>query len=203
MPADQTKIAFFNDLSQQGDGSADWTIHIDNLAQSTGGDTGGTDPEPVAPTIALPVDFEEAADAYEIAGFDGGVASVEAGPDGAVSLKYVKGAGANWAGVWINLDTAVDSANGEIVTAAVHSTVARDITLKFDAANVERVASHTGSGWEALSYDFTGAMPAGQTKIAFFNDLTQPGDGTDAWTIYIDNLAQSTGGDTGGGDWWY
>jgi len=32
MPADQTKIAFFNDLSQQGDGSADWTIHIDNLA---------------------------------------------------------------------------------------------------------------------------------------------------------------------------
>jgi hypothetical protein len=31
---------------------------------------------------------------YEIAGFDGGVASVEAGPDGAVSLKYVKGAGA-------------------------------------------------------------------------------------------------------------
>ena len=136
------------------------------------GDTGAT--------IALPVDFEEAAADYEIAGFDGGVASVEAGPDGAVSLKYVKGAGQNWAGVWINLDTAVDSANGEIVTAAVHSTVARDITLKFDAANVERVASHTGSGWEALSYDFTGAMPADQTKIAFFNDLSQQGDGTDA-----------------------
>ncbi|MBT4929069.1 MAG: hypothetical protein HON20_04050, partial [Cellvibrionales bacterium] len=75
------------------------------------GDTGGTDP--VAPTIALPVDFEAAADAYEIAGFDGGVATVEAGPDGAVSLKYVKGAGQNWAGVWIDLDTAVDAANGE------------------------------------------------------------------------------------------
>jgi hypothetical protein len=149
--------------------------------------------EPVpAVIIALPVDFEEAADAYEIAGFDGGVATVEAGPDGANSLKYVKGAGANWAGVWINLNTAVDAANGEVVTAAVHSTEARDITLKFDAANVERVASHTGSGWEALSYDFTGAMPAGQTKIAFFNDLTQQGDGTDAWTIYIDNLAQAS-----------
>jgi hypothetical protein len=60
------------------------------------------------------------------------------------------------------------------------------------AANVERVASHTGSGWEALSYDFTGAMPADQTKIAFFNDLSQQGDGTDAWTIYIDNLAQTS-----------
>jgi hypothetical protein len=186
MPANQTKIAFFNDLSQQGDGTEAWTIYIDNLAQ----ESGGVVPEPGA-TIALPVDFEEAAADYEIAGFDGGVASVEAGPDGAVSLKYVKGAGQNWAGVWINLDTAVDSANGEIVTAAVHSTVARDITLKFDAANVERVASHTGSGWEALSYDFTGAMPADQTKIAFFNDLSQQGDGTDAWTIYIDNLAQT------------
>ena len=86
------------------------------------------------------------------------------------------------------------------MTADVYSTEARDITLKFDVANVERVASHTGSGWEALSYDFTGAMPAGQTKIAFFNDLSQQGDGTDAWTIYIDNLAQSTGGDTGGTD---
>ena len=63
--------------------------------------------------------LKKQADAYEIAGFDGGVATVEAGPDGAVSLKYVKGAGANWAGVWINLDTAVDAANGEIVTAAV------------------------------------------------------------------------------------
>jgi hypothetical protein len=168
----------------------------DNLAQSTGGDTGGdtggTGPDPVAPTIALPVDFEEAADTYEIAGFDGGVASVEAGPEGANSLKYVKGAGQNSAGVWINLDTAVDAANGEIVTADVHSTVARDITLKFDAANVERVASHTGSGWESLSFDFTGAMPANQTKIAFFNDLSQQGDGTDAWTIYIDNLAQTS-----------
>ena len=167
----------------------------------TGGDTGGTDPEPpVSATIALPVDFEEAADAYEIAGFDGGVATVEAGPDGAVSLKYVKGAGANWAGVWINLDTAVDAANGEIVTADVHSTVARDITLKFDAANVERVVSHGGTGWESLSYDFTGAMPADQTKIAFFNDLSQQGDGSADWTIHIDNLAQSTGGDTGGTD---
>jgi hypothetical protein len=202
VPADQTKIAFFNDLSQQGDGTDAWTIYIDNLAQASGGDTGGGDTGggDTGATIALPVGFEEAAADYEIAGFDGGVASVEAGPDGAVSLKYVKGAGQNWAGVWINLDTAVDSANGEVMTADVYSTEARDITLKFDAANVERVASHTGSGWEALSYDFTGAVPADQTKIAFFNDLSQQGDGTDAWTIYIDNLAQASGGDTGGGD---
>ena len=117
---------------------------------------------------------------------------------GAISLKYVKDAGQNSAGVSINLDTAVDAANGEIVSADVHSTVARDITLKFDAANVERVVSHGGTGWESLSYDFTSAMPADQTKIVFSNDLSQQGDGSADWTIHIDNLAQSSGGDTGG-----
>jgi hypothetical protein len=188
MPANQTVIAFFNDLTQQGDGSADWTIYIDNLAQTTGGTAG--------PTIALPVDFEEAADAYDVTGFDGGVATVEAGPDGANSLKYVKGAGQNWAGVKITLDTAVDGADGQIITANVHSTVARDITLKFDAANKERKVSHGGTGWEAMSFDFTGDMPANQTVIAFFNDLTQQGDGSADWTIYIDNLAQTGDGVT-------
>jgi len=159
---------------------------------------GGVTPEPYpdTPSITLLVDLEEEAEAYEIAGFDGGVASVEAGPGGANSLKYVKDAGQTWAGVWINLEKAVDVANGEIITADVYSTVARDIRLKFDAANVERVVSHGGTGWESLSYDFTGAMPGDQTKIVFFNDLFQLGDGTDAWTIYIDNLAQTNGGDT-------
>jgi hypothetical protein len=142
-------------------------------------------------TIAFPVDFEHATCNYQIAGFDGGAASLETGPDGDGSLKYVKGAGQNLAGVSINLDKAVDAANGEIVTVDVHSTVARFITLKFDAAGVERLAGHGGTGWESLSYDFTGAMPTDQTKIAFFNDLSRQGDGTDAWTIYIDNLLQT------------
>jgi hypothetical protein len=176
--------------------SRDEPVSISDVVVN-GSTLNATDLDTVAPMIALPVDFEEAGSAYEIAGFDGGVASVEAGPDGAVSLKYVKGAGENWAGVWINLDTAVDSSNGEIFTADVHSTVARDITLRFIDANVERVASHGGTGWESLFFDFTGAMPAGQTKIAFFNDLTQQGDGTDAWTIYIDNLVKLNVGDTG------
>ena len=197
LPANQTKIAFFNDLTQQGDGSDDWTIFIDDLKQvgdNAGGDTGGD----TSPTIALPVDFTEAADAYEIAGFDGGVATVEAAPDGSQALKYVKGAGQNWAGVWVNLDTVVDPAAGGVLTARVYSTAARDITLKFDAANVEQLANHTGSGWETLTFDFGDSLPANQTKIAFFNDLTQQGDGSDDWTIFIDDLKQV--GDNAGGD---
>ena len=94
------------------------------------------------------------------------------------------------------MDTAVDGADGQIITADVHSTVARDITLKFDVANVQRTANHGGTGWEAMSFDFTGDMPANQTVIAFFNDLTQQGDGSADWTIYIDNLAQTGDGVT-------
>jgi hypothetical protein len=46
MPANQTVIAFFNDLTQQGDGSADWTIYIDNLAQTVAGPATAPPPPP-------------------------------------------------------------------------------------------------------------------------------------------------------------
>jgi beta-glucanase (GH16 family) len=154
-------------------------------------DSDGNSSPPTGSIIALPVDFEEAVDEYEISDFNGGIATIEAAPDGNLALKYVKGTGQNWAGVWINLETAVDAADGHFMTADVYSTVARDITFKFDDANVERDASHTGSGWETLTFDFTNAVPANQKKIAFFNELSQPGDGSDAWTIYIDNIDQT------------
>ena len=164
----------------------------DALIWSDEFDSDGNPAPPTGSIIALPVDFEEAVDEYEISDFNGGIATIEAAPDGNLALKYVKGSGENWAGVWINLETAVDAADGHFMTADVYSTVARNITFKFDDANVERDASHTGSGWETLTFDFTNAVPSNQKKIAFFNDLSQPGDGSDAWTIYIDNIDQTT-----------
>lgn len=108
------------------------------------------------------------------------------------SLRYIKGAGEVYAGVSIDLDTPVDPTNGQIMSVLIHSTVARDITLKFDTADVIRTTSHTGSGWEKLSFDFNNLMPSNQKKISFFNDLTAKGDGSHDWTIYIDNLSQIT-----------
>ena len=175
-------------------------VSIDNVVL-TAGHTGIVNLGTIAVnlgTIALPVNFEEPAEAYHFENFNGGVASLESAPYGeyGVSLKYVKGISI-YAGVLIDLDTAVDAAYGTIITADVYSTEARTITLKFDNADVELVASHGGSGWKSLSYDFTSAMPPDQTKIAFFNSVEEPGDGSEYWTIYIDNLAQAFGPDSG------
>jgi len=113
------------------------------------------------------------------------------------SLRFIKGDGQVYAGVSIDLDTSIDPTNGEVMSVTIHSAEARDITLKLDTADIVRTSSHTGSGWETLSFDFTGEMPLDQKKISFFNDLTQLGNGTDAWTIYIDNLAQTTNDESG------
>jgi beta-glucanase (GH16 family) len=109
---------------------------------------------------------------------------------GSYSLKYVKGAGESWAGVWLELNTTIDPANGHILTANIHSTKPREITLKLDQANIERKVSHAGSGHEILEFDFSDNMPAGQFKIAFFSDLNTQGNGTADWTVYIDDLTQ-------------
>jgi hypothetical protein len=171
-----------------------------NTDTDTDTDTGGTGGTGATVTIALPVDFEQDAAVYEIEGFDGGTATVEAAPGGGKALKYVKGADKNWGGVWVNLDTAVDPSAGTSFTARVHSTVARDVTFKFDAANVERAVKTAGNGWETLTFDFGSDTPTGNTKIAFFNDLTMLGDGSEDWTIYIDDLAQVGSGSGGDAD---
>jgi len=151
---------------------------------------GGVTPEPFL------VDFEEEAEAYEIVGFDGGVASIEQAPDGTNSLKYVKNPGHHWGGVFIRLDPAADLVNGKIFTADIHSTAIRDITMRYGLwpSMFEATVPHSGQGWENLIFDFTG-MSSTETYdggIEFFNALGIVGEGGDDWTIYIDNIFQSS-----------
>ena len=115
---------------------------------------------------------------------------------GSYALKFVKGKSAETEedkkepGIWLELNTAIDWTNGNILRAKIHSTKPREITLKLDEANVEKKALHSGSGHETLEFDFSDALPAGQKKLAFFNDLGTEANGSAAWTIYIDDLSQ-------------
>ena len=115
---------------------------------------------------------------------------------GSFALKFVKGAGASWAGVWLELQTPIDVVNGQILTAKIYSTKPRNITLKLDAANIEKTVSHPGGGHEVLEFDFSDGMPEGQNKLAFFNDLNTQGNGSADWTIYIDDLSQKLTSET-------
>jgi beta-glucanase (GH16 family) len=112
---------------------------------------------------------------------------------GSYSLKYVKGPGESWAGVWLELDAPIDPSKGEIITAKIHSVVPRNITLKLDVADIERTVAHSGDGHEVLNFDFSGEMPSGQIKLSIFNDLAQQGTGNANWTIYIDDITQKPG----------
>jgi hypothetical protein len=58
--------------------------------------------------------------------------------------------------------------------------------------NVERSVTHTGSGWEELSFDFAGDTGAGVTQITLIFDLGVNGDAggdADNWTFLFDDIA--------------
>ena len=62
--------------------------------------------------------------------------------------------------------------------------------------------NHGGTGWETLSFDFTGSTSTGVNGVTLIFDNGTMGAGGDDWTFYFDNMtlpATSTGGgDTGG-----
>ncbi len=90
----------------------------------------------------------------------------------------------------------------------------RQVALTFklegdvDENDVERVVTHDGTGWEVLSFDFTGVTGAGYTAITLIFDNGVVGDAADDaanWTFYFDDMVipvvaddGDTGGDTGG-----
>ena len=66
------------------------------------------------------------------------------------------------------------------------------VLFKLEGLNVERSVTHTGSGWEELSFDFTGDTGAGVTQITLIFDLGVNGDAggdADNWTFLFDDIA--------------
>ena len=116
-----------------------------------------------------------------------------------------KFAGQPWGGSTLTLDSAIDIVDGTVFTMKVWSQRAVQVLFKLEGMNVERIVSHTGSGWEELSFDFTGDTGTGVNAITLIFDLGVVGDaaGDPAnWTFYFDDINLATGdtGDTGGGD---
>jgi len=181
------KITMIAGNGTMGDGTADWTFYIDDIQQ--------TDSIPSAP-VAVPVDFEAAA--YSLVPFDGGSADVIANPDATGNntsnqvLKYIKSADKTWGGFSLNLDSAIDFSKGEIFTVKVWSSAAKDMLIKFDGSNIEKtVTTAGGSAWETLTFDFSGSAWASEDKkITMIAQNGVMGDGSDAFTFYIDDIAQ-------------
>ncbi|MFT5942057.1 MAG: hypothetical protein ACI9Q4_001316, partial [Sediminicola sp.] len=166
--------------------------------------------------VSLPITFDNATVNYAYGTFNGASFEVLDNPDlsGANTVASKVGAitnsGAQFEGGAFNLGTPVDfSGSNKTITMKLWSEVSVPILLKFEGGvNGERqnevVATHGGTGWEDLSFDFaTNAtksyidgnqgvgeafVPTGQyATLVMFID----GPGTTAGTFYWDDIKQA------------
>ena len=107
----------------------------------------------------------------------------------------LKFAGQPWGGSTFTLGAAVDIPTGTVITMKVWSQRPTPVLFKLEGMNVERSANHSGSGWEELSFDFTGDTGTGVIDTTLIFDLGVMGDAaTDPanWTFYFDDIMLTT-----------
>ena len=189
-----------------GPGTAAGTFYVDDIAQTAL----MTDP------LELPISFDLATVVYDFGTFNGASFEVVDNPDlgGTNSVVSKVGAitnsGNQFEGGAFGLDTPVDfSGDNKVIKMNFWSTSSLPVLLKFEGGvNAERqtevVATHNGTGWEELSFDFGSDaiksfidgnqgvgepfVPTGQygTLVIFVD-----GPGTSAGTFYMDDIVQT------------
>ncbi|MFK8029568.1 MAG: Ig-like domain-containing protein [Gammaproteobacteria bacterium] len=146
------------------------------------------------------IDFEEAAENYdygESAGFGGGAAGVipnpqidDANPSAQVSVMR-KFAGEVFGGSSLFLPEPIIVSAGSTFTIKVWSPREVPVTFKLEGDSpIERLATHTGSGWEELTFDF-GSYSGVAEALTLIFDLGVVGDAEgapDDWTFYFDDI---------------
>ncbi len=183
-----TSIDWYNlvlimDNGAAGDGSANYTIYLDDIS---------TDPV---------LDFEPK---FTLSSFDGGGISVIANPDtngnpSSMVAEMIKGAGEVWAGSKITAPKPFSFDSGTTLTIKVWSPrTGLNLLAKFEddvpwpdvTATAEITATTTvANQWEDLTFDFTGI----DTSIDWYNlvlimDNGAAGDGSSNYTIYLDDI---------------
>ena len=148
-------------------------------------------PEP----ITMPITFDAANVNYDagIGTFGGAAFEIVANPapggsnDQASQVGAVTNNGAEFEGFFFDLGTALDLTEQKTVAMNFWSEDPIDVLLKLEqgtGADTEVVASHGGTGWEMISFDFTSSDSF--SRLTLFVD----GPGTTAGTFYIDDITQ-------------
>ncbi len=202
--APATAITLIFDNGTAGDAqndAANWTFYFDDIEQTSSCGGGGN--------VSDLVDFEDTGGPYIFSDFEGGAATVENNPDAtgintsarvAQMLKFV---GQTFGGSTLTLPAPVDVPADSTFTMKVWSQRAVPVLFKLEGGPVgEITANHGGSGWEELSFDFSGISGNGVTGITFiFDNGVNGAAATDPtnWTFYFDDIAITSGGGGGGG----
>ena len=148
--------------------------------------------------VGLPVDFETEGAFYNLVNFAGGASILVPNPDQSgintseTVVRMQKFADQVFGGTSLVLDIPIDFSLSEVMTMKVWSQREVDVTLKLEGANIERVATHGGSGWEELAFNFTGSTQEGELAVTVIFDngtVGQAADDPDNWTFYYDDIA--------------
>ncbi|NNK19200.1 MAG: hypothetical protein HKP49_08625 [Maribacter sp.] len=182
-------------LFVDGPGTTAGTFYMDDIEQVPAGGGGCTDT-----ALELPIDFDCSTITYDFATFNGASYSVVDNPDlsgvnnVASKVGEIVNIGGAFEGGAFTLDTPVDFSTDKAITMKFYSTVGVDILLKFEGAGapVETTATHGGTGWEQLTFEFTTSDQFG-TLVLFVD-----GPGTTAGTFYMDDIEQVPAGGGGG-----
>ena len=204
-------ITLIFDNGTNGDAAGDpdaWTFLFDSLrlCDSGGGSTGQGSIDAACTGSSLQ-DFETA-DNSIFGDFGGGTAVIVDNPNTTVNTSAKVGqmqkfAGEVFGGTTMSLDAPQDFANGEVFTMDVFSQRASALTFKLEGLNIEKVITTAGTGWETMTFDFTGETGAAAVPaITLIFDNGTNGDAAgdpDAWTFLFDNLRLCDSGGGGGG----
>ncbi|MBT8237092.1 MAG: hypothetical protein KJN65_00465, partial [Croceitalea sp.] len=172
-------------------------IRLEVAGSDSGGDGGSLE---VCDGGDLVNDFETADDSI-FNNFGGGVGTIIDNADTSVNSsaklgQYVKNAGEVFGGITIALDSNIALNNGTF-TIDVNSQSVRQLLFKLEGLNQELIIATSGTGWETISYDFTGNT-GDVTGITLIMDNGTQGDGSADWTIQFDNIRLCENGSTGG-----
>ncbi len=168
------------------------------------------DTEGNAILVGLPVDFEIEGAFYNLQNFNGGASILFDNPDkDAINpsdtvVRMQKFGDEPFGGTTLVIDIPADFSNTEVMLMKVWSQRAVDVTLKHEGSGAELVVTHGGTGWEEMSFNFTGQTGPDEVAftIIFDNGTLGNAEGDEAnWTFYYDDIGldeDSVGTPTGG-----
>jgi len=144
--------------------------------------------------IALPVSFDDPNVIYEATTFEGASFDVVDNPDpsgsnaDASQVGEITNSGAAFEGLYFDLGAQLDLATDQTIAMDFWSEAVLEVLIKLEegsGSDVETSASHSGSGWETIYFDFTSVDKF--SRMTLFVD----GPGTAAGTFYFDNIEQT------------
>ncbi|MGM1057552.1 MAG: carbohydrate binding domain-containing protein [Bacteroidota bacterium] len=143
--------------------------------------------------ITLPVTFDDPNVAYEVATFGGTSFEIVDNPDVSgtndktTKVGVITNSGETFEGINFDLGTQLDLTENKTITMNFWADAPVDVLLKLEQGtgdDIEVTASHGGTGWEVISFDFDSSDK--YVRITIFVD----GPGTTAGTFYIDDIIQ-------------